>query len=267
MTDASRHDAWASGDSYDAYIGRWSRKIAPHFLDWLGAGAHLRWLDVGCGTGALSQMIMEHYDPKEVIGIDSSDSFREHARSLVSDSRVDFKAGDASELPLPDNTFDVSVSGLVRNFVPDPRKPLTEMMRVTVNAGTVAFYVWDYPGGGLELLRTFWNAAAALNPVAEELTEGNRFPWCDSSHLEKLALDSGLSEVHVGAVETDCNFRDFEDYWRPFTLGTGPAPGYYRSLAKADRELLRERLENELPRNADGSIPMRARAWAVRGQV
>lgn len=267
MTDASRHDDWASGDSYDAYIGRWSRRIAPLFLDWLGAGPGLRWLDVGCGTGALSQAIFEHCDPADLIGVEPAESFRERARAVISDPRARFEAGNAEALSLASGSRDVTVSGLVLNFVAEREKALAEMKRVTVAGGTVAFYVWDYAGGGLQLLRAFWEAAAALNPAAGEFAEGNRFPWCEPGALASLAREAGLRDVRVEAVETPSVFRDFEDYWRPFTLGTGPAPGYYKKLAEADREALRARLDSSLPRGADGSIPLTARALTVLGRV
>jgi SAM-dependent methyltransferase len=267
MADASRHDDWASGDSYDAYIGRWSRGIAPLFLDFVGAGSGLRWLDVGCGTGALSQAIFEHSEPADLIGVEPAEPFRERARAVVPDPRARFEAGDAAALPLDDGSRDITVSGLVLNFVPDRNKMLAEMKRVTATGGTVAFYVWDYAGGGLELLRAFWDAAAALNPAAEEFAEAKRFPWCEPAFLTALAHEAGLGDVRVEAVETPSVFRDFDDYWRPFTLGTGPAPGYYKKLAEVDREALRARLDSGLPRDTDGSIPMVARAWAVSGRV
>ncbi len=267
MTDASRHDDWDSGDSYDAYIGRWSRGIAPLFLDFVGAGSGLQWLDVGCGTGALSQAIVEYCEPSDLIGVEPADSFRERARAVVSDPRARFEAGDAAALPLANSSRDITVSGLVLNFVPDRNRMLAEMKRVTTVGGTVAFYVWDYVGGGLELLRAFWNAAAALNPAAEEFAESKRFPWCEPASLAALAREAGLSDIRVEAVEIPSVFRDFDDFWRPFTLGTGPAPGYYKKLAEADREALRARLDSSLPRGAGDSIPMVARAHAVSGRV
>lgn len=267
MTDASRHDDWASGDSYDAYIGRWSRRIAPLFLDFVDAGSGLRWLDVGCGTGALSQAVIECCNPADLIGVEPADSFRERASALISSPRARFEAGDATALPLDDGGRDVTVSGLVLNFVAEKEKALAEMKRVTAEGGTVAFYVWDYVGGGLELLRAFWEAAIALNPAAGEFAEGKRFPWCEPVAMAALAREAGFSEVQVEALETPSVFRDFDDYWRPFTLGTGPAPGYYKKLNETDREALRARLDSSLPRAADGSIPMAARALAVRGKV
>ncbi len=267
IADASRHDSWASGDSYDAYIGRWSRQIAPLFLEWVEAGPGLRWLDVGCGTGALSQAIIEYCDPADLIGVEPAKSFRERARAVISDPRARFEAGNAAALPLDDGNCDVAVSGLVLNFVPDRERALAEMKRVTAAGGTVAFYVWDYPGGGLELLRAFWTAATALDPAAEALTESRRFSYCEPRSLTALARSGDLGEVAVEAIEVPCVFRDFDDYWRPFTLGTGPAPGYYLSLPQEGRDALQAKLESDLPRGNDGSIPLKARAWAVRGRA
>lgn len=267
ITDASRHDSWASGGSYDAYIGRWSRQIAPLFLEWIEAGPGLRWLDVGCGTGALSQAIIENCDPAELIGVEPAEPFREQARAVISDPRARFEPGDAAALPLDDGSCDVAVSGLVLNFVPDRERALAEMKRVAAAGGTVAFYVWDYPGGGLELLRAFWTAATALDPAAEALTEIRRFSYCEPESLMGLARSGGFREVAVKAIEVPCVFRDFDDYWRPFTLGTGPAPGYYQSLPQEGREALRDKLESSLPRGDNGSIPLKARTWAVRGRA
>lgn len=267
MDDVAQHDNWTSGESYDAYIGRWSRRIAPLFVEWLNAADNLVWADVGCGTGALSQAIVDVRDPAAVIGIEPSDTFREHARAAITDPCMDFRDGDASSLPLDDQSCDIVVSALVLNFVPDPYKALSEMKRITVTGGSVAFYVWDYCGGGLELLSTFWSAASSLNPEAKDFTEKNRFHWCNQEDLARLASDCGLQNVNVESIETDSVFRDFPDYWQPFTLGTGPAPGYYKSLSTTDRDALRGRLYNTVSRNPDGSIPMKARVLAVCGRV
>ncbi len=267
VTDDSKHDSWVSGDSYDSYIGRWSRKIAPLFLDWVDAGPAMRWLDVGSGTGALSETIVERCDPGDLVGVEPSEGFRETARKAVSDPRARFEAGDAEAIPLADGSRDYVVSGLVLNFVPNREKAIGEMRRVAGGGGTVAFYVWDYPGGGLGLLRAFWQAATALDPAAESLTESKRFGFCDSDGLKALAVSGGLEEVRGTAIEVPTLFRNFEDYWRPFTLGAGPAPGYYASLGEQDREALRARLEGSLPRGGDGSIALTARVWAISGRA
>ncbi|HYF57847.1 MAG TPA: methyltransferase domain-containing protein [Burkholderiaceae bacterium] len=267
MSDTARHDAWQAGDAYEAYMGRWSRRIAPRFLEWLDPPAGSDWLDVGCGTGALSAAVLSDRAPRGLIGVEPSAGFLARARATVVDPRVEFREGDAGRLPLEAAGRDVAVSGLVLNFVPDRDAALSEMRRVLRPGGTVGFYVWDYPGGGIGFMRAFWNAAAALDPGAGELTEGRRFPFCTPPELRAMAERAGFASVEVTAIEVPTVFRDFDDYWRPFTLGAGPAPGYCASLAPDARERLRGSLEASLPRGADGSIALTARAWAVRGRA
>ena len=264
MAGTSRHDSWQAGDSYDTYMGRWSRQIAPRFLDWLNPPGGLDWLEVGCGTGALSAAILDRCRPNSLISIDPSEGFLSKARTNVPDRRADFQVGDARALTLEDRSRDIAVSALVLNFVPDRQKALAEMKRVVRPGGTVAFYVWDYPGGGVEFMRAFWNAATALDPDARDLTEDKRFPYCTPEGLADLATKAGLNSVDHTAVEVPTVFKDFDDYWRPFTLGAGPAPGYCASLSPDARERLKEKLHESLPRAEDGSIPLNTRAWAIR---
>lgn len=264
MAQDRRHDAWQAGDSYEAYMGRWSRQVAPRFLDWLEPPEGLDWLEVGCGTGALSAAVLARAAPRSLVAIDPSEGFVAKARADLPDPRADFRVGDARDLPLEDAGRDLVVSALVLNFVPDRARALAEMKRVLRPGGTIGFYVWDYPGGGMGLMRAFWTAAAALDPAAADLTEDKRFPFCTPEGLIMLAGEAGLGPLEVEAIEVPTVFRDFDDYWRPFTLGAGPAPGYCMSLAPDARERLRERLSDSLPRAADGSIALTARAWAAR---
>ena len=267
MAETSRHDAWQAGDRYEAYMGRWSRQVAPRFLDFVGARAGLDWLDVGCGTGALSSAILERCNPKSLIAIDQSEGFVATARGSISDSRATFQVGDAQGLPVEAASRDIVVSALTLNFVPDRDKALREMKRVVRSGGTIAFYVWDYPGGGMEFMRAFWTAAAALDPAAQNLTEDRRFPFCTPEGLTGLMRGAGLTRIDCTAIEVPTVFRDFEDYWRPFTLGAGPAPGYCVSLDPESRQHLMEKLRDSLPRRDDGSIALKARAWAVKAVV
>jgi SAM-dependent methyltransferase len=263
MAEMSRHDAWQAGESYDAYMGRWSRRIAPLFLDRLGAAEGLDWLDVGCGTGALSEAILARCAPRSVTGVDPSPGFLSRTREALRDQRATFLLGDAQALPVGSASFDLVVSGLVLNFVPDTQKALKEMRRAARPDGRVCFYVWDYPGGGVEFMRAFWAAATELDPDAADLTEDRRFPFCEPSSLTELARAAGLVAIGCEAIEASTVFRDFDDYWRPFTLGAGPAPGYCASLDPEKRERLRELLRERLPTRDDGSIALGARAWAV----
>ena len=179
-----------------------------------------------------------------------------------------FRAANAESLAgMSSASCDVAVSGLVLNFVPDRIAAVREMKRLTRPGGTVAFYVWDYPGAGVEFMRSFWTAAVALDPKAGDLTEDKRFPFCTQKGLLGLARDAGLNEPKVTGLQASSIFSDFEDYWQPFTLGAGPAPGYCVSLSAEARERLRARLSETLPRQDDGTISLEMRAWAVISRV
>lgn len=258
-------DSWNSGDPYEFYVGRWSRLVADDFLDWLNLPPSLRWLEVGCGTGALTAAISAKCLSVELIGVDPSDGFLATARKRL-EGKAAFRVANALDLPLGDSTVDVAVSGLVLNFVPDISRGLAEMRRTTAAGGTVAAYVWDY-AGRMELMRHFWDAAVALNPAARELDEGVRFPVCRPDALESAFRDAHLASIRVAPIDVSTRFRDFDDYWAPFLGGQGPAPAYAMSLDAAARDRLRERLRKQLPTDADGAIPLVARAWAIRGQV
>lgn len=267
MTDTAQHDAWRAGDSYDQYMGRWSRQIASPFLQWLYAPHAKAWLDVGCGTGALTGAIIAGCAPASVVSVDPSQGFLDKARINVPDGRADFRIGDAQALPVDTASADIVVSGLVLNFVPDRGKALAEMQRVARSGALIGFYVWDYPGGGVEFMRAFWNAATRLDANALTLTEDRRFPFCTPEALRDMAHDAGLASIEITTIERPSVFKDFDDYWHPFTLGAGPAPGYCKSLPEDARERLRAELDGTLPRTPDGSIHFMTRAWAVKGKA
>lgn len=258
-------DRWERGNPYEQYVGRWSRQLAPAFLAWLSVPTHQDWLDVGCGTGALCAAIADRCSPSSVAGLEPSQGFLETARETLKD-RAAFYQGNATQIPLDDSSVDVTVSGLVLNFVADPPAALLEMARVTRDHGTIAAYVWDY-ARRMELIRAFWDAAAQLDPNAARLDEGVRFPLCQPDALEQLFAGAGLEAVQVSTIDIPTPFASFEDYWQPFLGGQGPAPAYAMSLDETARWRLRERLRERLPIAADGSIWLTARAWAVRGVV
>lgn len=257
-------DVWASGAAYEPYVGRWSRLVAREFLAWLAVPPGSDWLDVGCGTGALSQTILELAAPRSVRGIDRSADYLAFAAAQIQDPRAQFKQGDAQALPVEDAEYDAVVSGLMLNFVPEPARAVAEMVRAARPGGVVAVYVWDY-AGKMQFMRHFWDAAAALDPAAAELDEGRRFPICWPEALEQLFQAARLKAVEVRPIEIATDFRDFDDFWSPFLGGQGPAPGYVMSLSEERRAALRERIRARLPSSANGSIPLVARAWAVRG--
>ena len=261
---AERKDVWASGDAYEPYVGRWSRLVARQFVEWLGMPPGGTWLDVGCGTGALCEAILENASPHQVTGIDPSEGFISFARHKVTDQRATFRVGDSQALDVPSGSFDAAVAGLVINFVPDQSKALGEMRRATRPGGIVAAYVWDY-AGEMQMMRRFWDAAVALDPSAIPLDEGRRFPVCHPEPLKTLFQGAGLTAVTVRAIDVPTIFKDFVDYWTPFLGGQAPAPGYCMSLSEDRRVALRDHIRARLPAKDDGSIHLIARAWAVRG--
>ena len=265
MEQSERKDVWAAGDLYEPYVGRWSRRVAREFLNWLAVPERKDWLDLGCGTGALTQTIVEQANPNSVIGLDSSPGYIEYAKARSPSACASFEVGDAHSLPVETASRDAAVAGLVLNFVPQPQRAVAEMARVVRPGCIVAAYVWDY-AAKMELMRYFWDAAVALDPAAKELDEGRRFPLCQPKALAELFAQPGLSEVEVRPTDVATDFRDFDDYWSPFLGGQGPAPGYAMSLSEERRATLRERIRSELPIAKDGSIHLIARAWAARGR-
>lgn len=264
MSEVAKHDAWSAGDSYDAYMGRWSKNLAVRFVDWLGADEYLDWLDVGCGTGALSATVLDHCNPRSLVGIEQSAGFVSAARRNIDDKRAKFEVGDAQKLPLENHSRDIVASALVLNFAPDIPEALSEMKRVVRPGGIVAFYVWDYPGAGMGFIKAFWEAAISLDPGAARFDEGKRFPFCTPGGLGELVASAGLQSVESRAIEIPTIFGDFNDFWRPFTLGAGPAPGYCVNLPEEARETLRRKLSDVLPRGESGDVVLNARAWAVK---
>jgi SAM-dependent methyltransferase len=262
MSETAKHDAWSAGQNYEHYMGRWSRQIAGRFIDWLQPPRNVDWLDIGCGTGALSQTILDRAKPKSLTGIDPSDGFVDHSSRTIGDERAGFKIGGAEEIPLDANSVDVVASALVLNFVPDKPKAFAEMRRVVRPGGLISFYVWDYPGGGMGFIDAFWNAAAEVDSNASELDEGQRFPFCTLEGLRQLCHVAGFEHAQIVPLEVETIFPTFEDFWQPFTLGAGPAPGYNLSISEEARSDLKAELRSRL--DTGGEVVLPARAWAVK---
>ncbi len=263
VRDDSPRDVWESGSAYERFMGRWSRELARVFVTWLDVPRGRHWLEVGCGTGALTSKILEIGDPASVVATDSSEQFVAHTRAALDDHRVELLTASADELPTRADGYDVVISSLVLNFIPEPVAALRAMRSLAADRAVVAACVWDY-AGGMEFLRRFWDAAVELDPAARQYDEGERFPICSPSGLEAAFREAGFSRIGVEAIEVTTRFQDFDDYWSPFVGGPGPAPGYLSSLSARRQEELASRLAATLPRNEDGAIPLTARAWAAR---
>ena len=257
---------WEAGSSYEDFMGRWSRRLAPAFITWLRMPGGVHWLDVGCGTGALADAVCSHADPASVVGCDPAAPLIEFARAQSRDRRQSFVVAGAGNLPARPGGYGSVTSLLALNFLPSPEAAVHEMRSVAATGCTVSASVWDYRDGML-FLRHFWDAAASLDPAASALDEGRRFPLCRPDALTTLFTGSGLRDVSCEPVEIDTAFAGFDDYWRPFLGGTGPAPSYVASLDTARRAILERTLEETLPQGPDGTIALTARAWAVRGTV
>lgn len=253
-------DNWEVGDAYEQYVGRWSTLAGRLFLDWLDLPAGLRWVDVGCGTGALTATIVDRAAPASVIGIEPSEGFIAAARERLGES-AQLLRGAADALPLEDGEADVVVSGLVLNFIPDLHGALSEMRRV---APTVGAYVWDY-AKDMRFMRIFWDAAVALDRSARDLDEAVRFPVATEAGLR--AAFAGFDDVETTALDVPTHFPDFDAFWSPFLQAQGPAPSYLASLDTAARARMRDAVQERTPASADGSIELIARAWAVRGRA
>jgi ubiquinone/menaquinone biosynthesis C-methylase UbiE len=258
-------DPWQSGEPYSQFMGRWSRPVAAIFIDWLGIPAGQSWLDLGCGTGSLSQTILEIASPQLIVALDQTPGFVDYAGRTIQDDKIYFSVGTASALPIVGKSLDVLVSGLVLNFLPDLSQALAEMKAVVQPGGVIAGYVWDY-AAKMEILRYFWDVALEVDPEAKDLDEGNRFPLCRPEALEEQFTEAGLEEVEVRAIDVKSVFRDFEDYWLPFLGGQGPAPGYVASLDRQKQKQLANQLQERLPFAEDGSLELDLRAWAVKGR-
>jgi ubiquinone/menaquinone biosynthesis C-methylase UbiE len=265
MTAPAAFDAWSAGASYEQYMGRWSRRIATDFVDWLEAPKDADWLEIGCGTGALTEAVLSRCAPRSILATDQSADFLAHARETIDDPLVRFEVADAGNLPASDASLDAVASGLVLNFVPDRVAVLREMQRVLKPGGLLSFYVWDYPGGGMGFISAFWQAARAIDAKADQLNEKSRFPFCTREGLAAIFAEAGLPAPQITAIEIETLFPDFEAFWKPFTLGAGPAPGYCMSLPEDDRQRLKSSLAERF--GAQGPVSLTARAWAMKAKL
>jgi SAM-dependent methyltransferase len=257
---------FSQANAYERFMGRWSRLLAPRFIEFSEVGEGGAVLDVGCGTGALSCAIRDRTKTARITGVDTSQDYVTHASNSCTDSRVRFQVGDARELPFPDAEFDRTMSMLVLNFVSDAERAVKEWTRVTKPSGLVAAAVWDY-GEGMEMLRVFWDEATALDPALTPREEA-RMPLCKRGELATLFERVGLTDVVEEPLAVAMRFDSFDDYWAPFLLGQGPAGACVADLPPHDREKLRDRLHRRMLGSApDHPIELQGRAWAVKGRV
>jgi len=258
---------FGNAEAYERFMGRWSRLVAPLFVDFTDLPDGGRVLDVGSGTGSLAFAIAERNVRARVLGIDPSKEYVTYANSRNPfPDRASFQVGDAQQLDFPDASFDAGLSLLVFNFIPDPKKALLEVRRITKSGGKLSAAVWDY-GAGMRMLRTFWDAAVSIDAGAERLDE-KRMPLCHAGELSDLWRQGGLENVREQPIDITMRFKSFVDYWDAFLLGQGPAGSYVGSLDRDKLQALRSEVKRRLSLSAeDAPLALPARVWSVRGNV
>jgi SAM-dependent methyltransferase len=256
------NDRWQNASSYDLFMGRWSRSLAGEFLGWLNIAPQMTWLEIGCGTGSLTTAICELADPSIVIACDVTPDFVNYCRENLHYRQLRVVPVPQVGYPNRAGGFDAVVSSLVLNFIPSTAESLANMRNVCSPGGCVAACVWDY-SEGMQFLRVFWDAAVDIDPAAQSLDEGRRFPLCRPDALRAAFEAAGLQEITVAPLTVATTFESFDDFWAPFVNGPGPAPTYVAALGDLARHRLAERLRIVL--GAAGPITLHARAWAVKG--
>ena len=258
MAEEIRFD---DGEAYEDFMGKWSLLAGNAFLDWLSPASGLRWVDVGCGNGAFTQLLIERCAVREVQGIDPSDEQLSFARTRLARAPATFRQGDAMALPYADGSFDAAVMALVIFFVPDPARGIAEMARVVRPGGGVCAYAWDILGGGFPYF--------ALQDEMRKLGHTPLWPpSVEAARIEALQqswTDAGLVDVETHELVVQRSYADFDAFWAAARKGPRIAPRM-SEMPGGDAELLKKRLRERLPAAADGSITYEARANAVRGR-
>ena len=251
------------GAAYERLMGRWSRLAGGIFLDWIAAPKNLRCIDIGCGTGVFTEELIKHCSPAAVTAIDPSPDQIAFARKRPGLEMVEFRVGDAQDLPYADNSFDIAFMALVVHFVPDPSRAVAEMARVVRSDGWVATYVWDYSIGG--------SPTAPLTAAMKSL--GLKSPGPPSANatslqaLQELWRSAGLGRIEARAIRIPVSFADFGEFWNSMSMPAGPAGKTIAEMSPDTSQRLRAALQEQAPIMADGRVVYEACANVIRGRV
>ena len=253
---------FTDGEAYEGRMGRWSRIVGEAFLDWLAVPNGLRWIDIGCGNGAFTEVLIARCTPSAVSAVDPSEGQLSYARSRPEAKMAEFRVGDAQALPYPDRCFDAAAMALVISFVSDPIKAVTEMVRVVRPGGWVAAYMWDLPGGGIPvepMLRALKSLgiAVALPGIEISRRDNMRAVW------EKV----GLQSIDTHVIRIPVVYSDFDDFWQSYSVPEGPSGQPLRKMSPSQIEQLKGRLREQLPIGPEGRITYEAFANAVSGRA
>ena len=250
------------GAAYEDFMGKWSQLAGDIFLDWLAPSTRLRWVDVGCGNGVFTEMLVQRCDPLGVEGIDPSEGQIAFARARLAASPARFQLGDAMALPYADGAFDAAVMALVIFFVPDPVKGVAEMARVVRPGGSVSAYAWDILGGGFPFARMQEEMAAlGSKPLLPPSVEASRI-----DAMRALWAGAGLVQVETRQISVLRTFADFDSFWKIAQTGPRVAPRI-AAMPPGDVQLLQDRLRARLTLDAEGRLTYGARANAIKGKV
>jgi len=260
---AEARPTFDDGAAYDEFMGRWSRAVGAVFLDWLAAPRKAAWLDVGCGTGAFTTLIVKTCAPARVAAVDPGAAQIEFARRQPVAKRADFRVADAQTLPFSDGTFDVVASALVINFIPDRARAVAQMRRVTRPYGTVGGYVWDFADDR----SPSWPFNRALSALGIEPPQLPGTPESTFDGLAALFAGVGFDDIATRAIDGTCAFRDFDTFWRTQTPLMHPVGKLVAAMSEADRAALMDAVRAQVAPGPDGTIAYAARANAVKGRV
>lgn len=265
MAQGRMQDRWAVGHEYELYLGKGGRDAARRFLAWLEPPAGSVWLESGVATGVLTQAVLKSCAPHHVTAVEKEPGYPGTPREHFTNPMLRVRLAEPEQLPVANDTFQVAVSPLALNAVADPALALAELRRAVRPDGIVSGYLWDYPGR-MDLIRTFWDAAVALDPGAQELADASRAGLGEEA-LAELWCQAELTAVETHTILIPTVFPNFDTYWRPFLGGNNPAPTYCVGLSRQAREALRQRVSDALPIQEDGSINLLSRLLLVRGTV
>jgi ubiquinone/menaquinone biosynthesis C-methylase UbiE len=261
MTEVAHR--FEDGAGYERFMGQWSRAIGAAFIDWLAVPPGACWLDLGCGTGVFTALVIDRCSPARVIALDPAEAQIAHARRQPMLQRAEFHTADAQALPFADATFDIVAAALVMNFIPDPPCALAEMRRVARPGAVVAGYVWDFS----QERSPSWPLRLGLRACGHDVPDvpGTRASTLDA--LSNLFRSAGLEDVATTSIEVTQHYADFPEFWDAQTPSYSPTTRMIVAMATAERERLREATRARLPSTPDGRISYCARANAIKGRA